>query len=130
MTTSQQELIVGSENTPDTPESSGSKEMTPAETTVEYSLDHENMELIKAGKSVRVPKNPNFSRRDVVNAFQQAFELIGGVPRLALWAHEHETEFYKLHARLLPSQSSSALGESNQLNITINTPRSPLDDEC
>lgn len=44
-----------------------------------------------------------FTRQDVVNAFQQAFQLIGGVNRLTLWANENPGEFYKQYARLLPS---------------------------
>lgn len=35
-------------------------------------------------------------------AFQQAFEIIGGVPRLALWADRNPDKFYPLFARLIP----------------------------
>jgi hypothetical protein len=52
---------------------------------------------------IRLPKTSEFSRADVVRAFAQSFELIGGVPRLALWAHQNESEFFKLYAKLLPS---------------------------
>ena len=43
------------------------------------------------------------NRSDVVAAFHRAFEMIGGVPRMALWASQNEDEFYRLYARLLPS---------------------------
>jgi len=43
------------------------------------------------------------NRQDVVSAFHRAFEMIGGVPRMALWASQNEDEFYRLYARLLPS---------------------------
>ena len=56
-----------------------------------------------------VPKNPRFSRADVVSAFQSAFELIGGTPRLALWANDNPTEFYKLFGKLLPSATQVEL---------------------
>ena len=58
---------------------------------------------------VAVPRNPKFSRADVVSAFQSAFELIGGTPRLALWANENPTEFYKLFGKLLPSATQVQL---------------------
>jgi len=60
------------------------------------------------GKLV-VPKNPRFTRSDVVNSFVTAFETIGGVTRLALWANENPTEFYKMFSRLLPSASISEI---------------------
>ena len=63
-----------------------------------------------------------------MQSFQSAFELIGGVPRLAIWANENETEFFKLYSRLLPSQASSALGESNTLKIELAVKPSPLDE--
>jgi len=56
-------------------------------------------------------------RVDVVNAFHTAFEMIGGIPRLALWADANPTEFYKLYGRLLPSQSSAELGDDPVLTI-------------
>lgn len=43
------------------------------------------------------------NRQDVVSAFHRAFEMIGGVSRMALWASQNEDEFYRLYARLLPS---------------------------
>ena len=91
-------------------------------------LDMEPLNRIASGKSIRVPKNPHFTRKDVVNAFQSAFELIGGIPRLALWGNENETDFYKLYSRLLPSQASSALGESNTLRLEMAIAPGPLDE--
>lgn len=77
---------------------------------------------------MRIPRNKDFTRKDVVQAFTNAFELIGGTPRLALWAHANEGDFYKLYSRLLPSQASSALGEANELVIRHVLPRGPLDE--
>lgn len=68
-----------------------------------------------------------FSRKDVVEAFQRTFELMGGVPRMTLWAMSNPTEFYKLYGRLLPSQASSALGESNELVLKMVIPATSLD---
>lgn len=41
------------------------------------------------------------------SAFAQAFELIGGVPRLALWADRNPDKFYPLFARLIPQPAQS-----------------------
>ena len=103
-------------------------EGTLEEASVDMYLDMAPLNLIASGNAVRVPKNPHFTRKDVVNAFQSAFDLIGGVPRLALWANANETDFFKLYSRLLPSQASSALGESNVLRIEMAIKPGPLDE--
>jgi hypothetical protein len=54
-------------------------------------------------------------RRAVERAFLNAFELIGGVPRLVLWADAHPGDFYKLYGRLLGGPPQDQAG-----NITIN----------
>lgn len=38
------------------------------------------------------------------DAYTQAFADLGGVAALVAWARENQTEFYKLHARLIPLQ--------------------------
>lgn len=84
--------------------------------------------IAQPGTRMQVPRNSDFTRKDVVQAFTNAFELIGGTPRLALWAHANESDFYKLYSRLLPSQASSALGEANELVIKHVLPKGPLDE--
>jgi len=79
------------------------------------------------GKVVRIPRE--VSRKEVVGTFQECFEMVGGVNRLAMWADENPTDFYRLYAKLLPSQSSTALGESNELVIKHVLPRGKLDEE-
>ena len=56
---------------------------------------------------VTIPKNDKFSRHDVVTSFASAFEMIGGTMRLALWANENPTEFYRLFGKLLPSATQA-----------------------
>ena len=46
-------------------------------------------------------------REKIAQAYDDAFELIGGVPRLALFAHSDPEAFYKLHARLIPSEQKT-----------------------
>jgi hypothetical protein len=50
-------------------------------------------------------------------AFQQAFEMIGGVPRLALWADQNPTKFYTLYSKLVPA--TAEVHEKRDINSTI-----------
>lgn len=50
-------------------------------------------------------------------AFQQAFEMIGGVPRLALWADQNPTKFYTLYSKLVPA--TAEINEKKDININI-----------
>lgn len=52
----------------------------------------------------RAAGTPNKTTASIKGAFVEAFELLGGVPSLALWAQENQTEFYKLAARLIPTE--------------------------
>lgn len=72
-------------------------------------------------------RDDNFTRGDVVHAFQRAFTMIGGVQRLALWANANPDKFYPLYARLLPS-TSVQLGVQARQIIEHAIPPSPLDE--
>ena len=127
MTDSSTALSDGIEYIPATPENSPLETTTQEEPTTELFLNMAPLHQLAAGNKVAIPRSKNFSRKDVVNAFQAAFDLIGGVPRLALWANANETEFFKLYSKMLPSQASSALGESNELRLTLAIAPSALD---
>ena len=84
-------------------------------------VDWEKTMSILAGPTttLRIPQNKEFSRKDVVGAFVNAFELIGGTPRLALWAHNNEGDFYKLYSRLLLClPNNSILGSFSRFNMS------------
>jgi hypothetical protein len=53
----------------------------------------------KVGRKKGVPNRLTTAARE---AFQMAFEGLGGVPALTQWAQENPTDFYKLFARLIP----------------------------
>lgn len=72
-------------------------------------------------------KKDGFSRQQVVDAFAQAFRMIGGVPRLALWANANPDKFYQLYARLMPS-TSIHIGDNSSLVIQHAIPKTTLDD--
>ncbi len=50
-------------------------------------------------------------------AFQQAFEMIGGVPRLALWADQNPTKFYTLYSKLVPA--TAEIHEKRDITLTL-----------
>lgn len=60
--------------------------------------------------SSKLPKQLRTAR--AAEAMQQAFELIGGVPRLALWADRNPDKFYPLFARMIPQTVAPVLPES------------------
>lgn len=67
-----------------------------------------------------------FSRKDVEQGMLECFELIGGVPRLAIWANDPENygEFLKLLSKLFPKE---ALERTSQvINFLPSVPDSPL----
>lgn len=74
---------------------------------------------------IRVPRE--LKRQKVVHAFQDAFELIGGVPRLAHWADENPDKFYQLYARLLPVEASQKVTHDGEVVIKHVIPPGPLD---
>lgn len=54
---------------------------------------------------------PNKTTVAVKEAFTLAFERIGGVEKLTEWADENPGDFFKLYARLLPSELSGPEGK-------------------
>jgi hypothetical protein len=49
----------------------------------------------------------------------EAFHRLGGVDSMVLWAAHNPTEFYKIAARLIPQELSSA-GDGSPVQIVIN----------
>ncbi len=52
-------------------------------------------------------------------AFQLAFQGLGGVEALTSWAKGNEGEFYKLYARLIPTETHLTGSEGAPLGIVI-----------
>jgi hypothetical protein len=85
--------------------------------------------LAESGKSLtRLPQRA-FSRRQVLEALDEAFQLIGGVPRLAIWAHANTGDFYKIWAKTIPAASQMEIMGKVQHIIRPALQRSPLDGE-
>ncbi len=62
---------------------------------------------------------PNKTTASVKEAMQLAFEGIGGVPRLQAWAAENPDEFYKLWAKLIPTEVKTEVSGANGAPFTI-----------
>jgi hypothetical protein len=76
-------------------------------------------------KTVRIPRNKDVKRQQVVNAFMDAFQLIGGTPRLAIWADENPTEFYRIYSKLMPKEQHNQT--DGEMIIHHVLPKSALD---
>ena len=66
----------------------------------------------KPGKTLRVPRDPDLRRKQVVNAFQDAFALIGG----------------SSYAKLMPKQQEIETKHEGGLQIMHVLPRGKLDE--
>jgi hypothetical protein len=53
--------------------------------------------------TINVPPKRRITRQTVVEQFNETFQLIGGVPRLALWADQNPSQFFSLYSKLLPA---------------------------
>jgi len=60
--------------------------------------------------------------RNVRQQFQHAFEMIGGIPRLAHWAHTNPDKFYQLYSKLIPAQVTGLDGGAIRVELSwLNT---------
>lgn len=62
---------------------------------------------------------PQYLRsKDARKAFQSAFELIGGIPRLAMWADKNPTQFYQIYARFLEQPNGGNMQPQLHLHLS------------
>jgi len=68
-------------------------------------------------------KLPSYTRtRNVRLQFQHAFELVGGIPRLAKWANENPDKFFSLYSKLIPAQVTGPDGGAIRVELSwLNT---------
>lgn len=79
----------------------------------------------------RVNKVPKQKKSDrIQDALLQAFELIGGVPRLAIWADINPDKFYNLFGKQIPGlvQQQMNFNAPTQIIVQSAIPHSPLDE--
>jgi hypothetical protein len=74
-----------------------------------------------AGKG-RKKGSANKSTLAVKEALQHAFQGLGGVPALQNWATQEPTEFYKLWAKLLPTEVKATIGGELTMAHAVDRP--------
>ena len=86
--------------------------------TPPLALVEENLNVLATA-----PKLPSYVHtRNVREQFQFAFELIGGIPRLAHWAHQNPDKFFSLYSKLIPAQVTGADGGAIKIELSwLNT---------
>ena len=65
---------------------------------------------------------PQLKGQKAANAFQQAFELIGGVPRLALWADKNPSAFFALYSKMIPSTVKAEVDTTLRIELKYSNP--------
>jgi hypothetical protein len=78
-------------------------------------------------KDLRTGVERVFSRRQIEQAFIETFELVGGIPRLAVWANHPDNygDFLKLLMRMAPKElTAGAMGQVIEYRSMV--PQSPL----
>lgn len=68
----------------------------------------------------RLPKA--LKGQKAADAFQAAFDLIGGVPRLALWADKNPTAFFSLYSKLIPSTVQAQVNQTIKIDAPWMSP--------
>lgn len=91
-------------------------------------MDSVLSDMAKKAKAVMQAPRRKFDRDKFLCAMDEAFELIGGVPRLAMWADANPTEFYRLYGKTLPQTNLIDLAAKMQMQILPALPRGPLDE--
>lgn len=62
----------------------------------------------------------NESTLKAKEAFNLAFNKLGGVDELVTWAKKNPTDFYKIYGRLIPTDVNAQLSGAVKVNGTIN----------
>lgn len=84
----------------------------------------------KDGRSRNLPNGgngrpkgyPNKLTKSAKEAFRLAFEDLGGAKALAAWAKDNLTDFYRLYARMIPTEHNIAGTEGAPLNFVLYIP--------
>lgn len=70
----------------------------------EREMDFQLTKMAAINRPFKLPRT-GATREQIKDTFNTAFELIGGVPRLAIWANDNPDKFYSLWARLQGNSS-------------------------
>lgn len=92
-------------------------------------MDEVLSDISRKCRAVTQAPRRKFEREKFLSALDEAFELIGGVPRLALWADQNPTEFFRLYGKTIPQANLLDIQGKMSMQILPALPRSPLDGE-
>ena len=67
----------------------------------------------------RIKGTPNKVSRTVKENVVAVFDELGGRQQMTTWARENQTEFYRLYARLLPTEVSGPDSEAIPVNVDL-----------
>lgn len=81
----------------------------------------------KARACMAAPRR-KFDRQKFLDAMDEAFDQIGGVARLTIWADKNPTEFYRLMKATIPQAQLLDIQAKMQMQILPALAPSPLDD--
>lgn len=82
----------------------------------------------KLARSIQNPPRRKFDRMLFLDSMVEAFEQIGGVRRLTLWADKNPTEFYRLLKATIPQTQLLDIQAKMQMQILPALAPSPLDE--
>jgi len=85
--------------------------LPPEESVEDEEFDAVLTDVAQSPRHHSVPRK--VSRKRLEQAFLSAFELIGGVPRLALWADKNPGQFYSLSAKLFPQKVDARVTDTS-----------------
>lgn len=102
--------------------------LTPEQYEGQKALETQLNDIANAPKKVlKFSRAEKVTRQDVVNAFTNAFQMIGGVDRLALWADSNPGDFFKIFGKLLPPSSADILDGNREFVVRHILPPPQMD---
>jgi len=78
----------------------------------------QNKNLKRGGSPGRPKGQPNKISSLAKDNIIAVFDKLGGVDKMVVWAEEHQTDFYRIYARLMPIQVEGT-GEDGAVIIKI-----------
>jgi hypothetical protein len=92
--------------------------LTPEQYEGQQALETRLNDIADAPKKIlKFSRAAKVTRQDVVNAFTNAFQMIGGVDRLAVWADANPGEFFKIFGKLLPPSNTDLLDGNREFVV-------------
>ena len=67
-------------------------------------------------------------RNQLKQAFEDAFQLLGGVPRLVLWGDQNYGDFIKIFGRMLPTSAKAEIEHSGGIVVNHVLRKGALDE--